>query len=137
MATDILRKFDCFAGDMGKKLHNLSTDTIKAYLTNTLPVRTNTVYNTPVDLATANGYTNGGVSITATYTGASGVWTLGMTTFTVTAAGGNIGPFRYVVFYNFTAAAKNLIGWLDYGANLTVADTQTFALPTGAVLTVT
>ena len=33
------------------------------YLTNTLPVSTNTVYNTPADLSTANGYTAGGTTI--------------------------------------------------------------------------
>ena len=39
---------------------------------------------------------------------------------TFTAAGGSIGPFRYVVLYNDTptSPADPLIGWYDYGTNL-------------------
>ena len=47
-----------------------------------------------------------------------------------TAAGGSIGPFRYVVLYNDTPTgpADALIGWYDYGANLTVTSGNSFVV---------
>ena len=59
-------KFNCFCLDVANALHDMKTGTAqvyKVYLTNTAPVATNTVYNTPADLSTANGYTAGGVSV--------------------------------------------------------------------------
>ncbi len=56
-------KFNCFVQDVAHALHDMQTGTAqvyKIYLTNTAPVATNTVYNTPADLSTANGYTAGG-----------------------------------------------------------------------------
>ena len=56
-------KFNCFVQDVANALHDMKTGTAqvyKVYLTNTAPVATNTVYNTPADLSTANGYTAGG-----------------------------------------------------------------------------
>ena len=53
-------KFNCFVLDVANALHDMKTgtsDVYKIYLTNTAPVATNTVYNTPADLSTANGFT--------------------------------------------------------------------------------
>jgi hypothetical protein len=125
-------KFQCFVGDVGLKLHNLNTDALKVYLTNTAPVNTNTVYNTPADLTTGNGYTAGGAAATNAYAQAAGVGTLTGVDIVFTAAGGAIGPFRYAVLYNNTAAAKNLIGWWDYGSSISLADTETFTVDFGA-----
>lgn len=124
-------KFDCFVGDVGLKLHNLNTDTLKVYLTNTAPVASNTVYNTPADLATSGGYTAGGADSQNTYSQTSGTGTLAGTSIVFTATTG-FGPFRYAVLYNDTAAAKNLIGWWDYGSAVTLAASETFTVTFGA-----
>jgi hypothetical protein len=42
------------------------------------------------------------------------------------AASGAVGPFRYAVLYNSTAAAKNLINWWDYSQSISLANTDTF-----------
>lgn len=53
---------------------------------------------------------------------------------TITASGGTVGPFRYVVLYNDTPAspADPLIAWWDYGSALTLNDTETFTIDFGA-----
>lgn len=138
-------KFNCFVGDVAHKLHDMltgTTDVYKVYLTNTLPVASNTVYNTPADLATANGYTAGGASI-ATIAGAQAAGIFKFTAGTQpswTASGGSIGPFQYAVLYNSTFATKPLIGWWDYGTPITLTNGNTFTVSTdlvNGILTIT
>jgi hypothetical protein len=72
------------------------------------------------------------------YTETAGVGTFIATDLVITASGGSIGPFRYAVFYNNTAASDNLIGYLDYGSSITLADTETLTLDfTTSIFTVT
>src|SRR5580698_6235760 len=114
-------KFNCFVQDVAHALHDMKTGTsqvYKIYLTNTAPAATNTVYNTPADLATGNGYTAGGVSI-GTVTGTD-------TTGTFAFSGGNIGPFEFAVLYNSTSSA--LVGWWDYGTAITLTNGNTFTV---------
>ena len=126
-------KFNCFVQDVAHALHDMLTGTshvYKVYLTNTAPVATNTVYNTPADLATANGYTSGGASIgTSSGSQTSGTFRLiGGSDPAWTAAAGSIGPFQYAVLYNSTSATKPLIGWWDYGTALTLTNGNTFTV---------
>ena len=126
-------KFNCFVGDVTHELHDMKTGTAqvyKVYLTNSAPVATNTVYNTPADLATANGYTAGGTTIgTITGTDTSGTFSFsGGTNPSWTASGGSVGPFEFAVLYNFTTAGQNLIGWWDYGTAITLTNGNTFTV---------
>ena len=136
-------KFNCFVQDVAHALHDMKTGTphvFKVYLTNTAPVATNTVYNTPADLAAGNGYGAGGASIGAI----AGAQTSGTFKFTAgiqpswTASGGSIGPFEYAVLYNSTSATLPLIGWWDYGTPITLTNGNTFTVSldgTNGVLT--
>jgi hypothetical protein len=125
-------KFNQFVADVGDGLHDLNTDSLKFYLTNTTPVSTNTVYNTPADLSTGGGYTAGGAAVTGqSYGQSGGTATLAATGPVFTATTG-FGPFRYAVLYNNTAAAKNLIGWYDYGSAVTLGASETFTVSLGA-----
>jgi len=135
-------KFNAFTADLADKVHNLNADVLKWVLTNTAPVATNAVYAdiSGTELANGNGYTTGG--LTPTNSGvstSSGVAKLVIQPITLTATGA-VGPFRYAVLVNTTAASKNLIGWVDYGSSVTLAATETFAISpdTGAgALTIT
>jgi hypothetical protein len=128
MATATYNKFNCFKLDEGSGKHNFTSNTLSLYLTNTAPVATNTVYNTPADLTTGNGYTSGGFNLTGvTYTQSSGTSTLACTaTPAWTASGGSIGPFRYAVLYNLTSATNPLIAWWDYGSAVTLGAGESF-----------
>lgn len=126
-------KFNCFVQDVANAKHDMKTgtaQTFKVYLTNILPVAGNTVYNTPADLGTANGYSAGGASIgTITGSQASGTFSFsGASNPTWTASGGSIGPFQYAVLYNATSATLPLIGWWDYGAAMTLTNGNTFTV---------
>ncbi len=137
-------KFNCFVLDVANALHDMKSGTshvYRIYLTNTAPAVTNTVYNTPADLATANGYTAGGVSVgTVTGTQTSGTFKFsGASDPTWTASGGSIGPFQYAVLYNFTSPTKPLIGWWDYTAPVTLTNGNTFTVDidqTNGILTI-
>jgi len=126
-------KFYCFVQDVASALHDMRTGTThvyKVYLTNTAPVATNAVYNTPADLPPGNGYAGGGNSIGA-ITGAQTAGTfrlVGESDPSWTASGGSIGPFQYAVLYNSTSATQPLIGWWDYGVPVTLTNGNTFTI---------
>ena len=122
-----------FKEQLGKGVHDLSTHDIKVALTNSAPdVATHTVLADISQLTTGGGYTGGaggGVQLASeSYTESAGTGTFIANDLVITAAGGSIGPFRYAVFYNNTAASDNLIGYLDYGSSITLADTETLTL---------
>lgn len=128
MAT--YNKFQDFAEQVAKGVHNFASHTFKVALTNTAPVATQTTWNTtdhPAPAA-ANGYTAGGTATTITTNEASGTMTVSGTQVVFTATSGGIGPFRYAVLYNDTATspADAAIAWWDYGSSITLADTETF-----------
>lgn len=140
-------KFHVFVEDLAEKVHNLGSDTLKVFLTNTAPnAATHTAYDGvtgttgPAEIAAGNGYTAGGNTAAVTSSAqTSGTYKLVLgDPATWTASGGSIGPFRYVVLYNDTAVSDQLIGWWDYGSAVTLADTESFAVDfdaTNGVLT--
>lgn len=124
-----------FKEQLGKGVHNLSSNTIKVALTNSAPnVATHTVLADITQLSTGGGYTGGaggGVALSGqSYTESAGTGTFIATDTVITASGGSIGPFRYAVLYNDTATSPTdaLIGYVDYGSSITLADTETFTL---------
>jgi hypothetical protein len=125
--------------DIGEKVHNFNSDTFKIMLTNTAPTATNAVKSDISEISAGNGYSAGGTAVgssalslsgsTATMTGSNVVFT---------ASGGSIGPFRYAVLYNSTAASGNLAGWWDYGSSVTLSSGETFTVDlSGGILTIT
>ena len=133
-------KFNAFVADLANKVHNLGSDTLKVMLTNTAPVATNAVLTDITEIAAGNGYTAGGnaAAVTSAAQTAGTLKLLLQNPATWTASGGTIGPFRYAVIYNSTAAGKNLIGWFDYGSSVTLNPAEQFQVSfdqTNGVLT--
>lgn len=118
--------------DLGRKVHNLNSDSLKIMLTNTVPVNTNTVDGNLTEISAGNGYTAGGTAVGSTaYSQSSGTASLTGSNVVFTASGGSIGPFRYAVLYNVTAGSASnrpLIGWWDYGSSITLATGETFTV---------
>lgn len=138
-------KFNQFVDDLGKKVHNLDTDTLKVALTNSAPnAATNAVIADITQIANGNGYTTGGEDTQNTYASSSGTGTLTGTNVTWTSASSGMAAFRYVVLYNDTptSPADPLVGYWDYGSSLTLAVGETFTVKfnnggsSGTILTI-
>jgi hypothetical protein len=116
-------KFNTFVADISNKVHNLGSDQLTIALTDSAPVATNTVIANISQIS----YTNlGSRNITTSSSSqSSGTYKLILTNLTMTATG-VVGPFRYAVIYNSTASGGPLIGWYDYGSEITMANTDTF-----------
>lgn len=137
----VFNKFNSFVQELGKGTHNFSAHVLKAALTNTLPVNTNTVLANITQIATGGGYTTGaggGLLLDGvTWTNAAGTSKLVITDEVFTASA-SVGPFRYVVIYNDTATNDELIGWYDYGSSITLATSESLTIDfdaTNGVLT--
>jgi len=140
MAT--YNKFQSFVEALAEKQHNLGSDTLKVYLSNTAPnAATMTVKADLAEISAGNGYTAGGNTATQSSSAqTAGVYKLVLADpATWTASGGSIGPFRYAVLYNDTATGDPLIAWWDYGTSITLGAGDTFAVdfdPSTGVLTI-
>lgn len=126
MAT--YNKFNSFVEAIAEKVHNLGSDTLTVALcaSANAPIASNTQLSNLTQIA----YTN--LSSRAITTSASsqtsGTYKLVLNDLTLTASGGAVAAFRYVVIYNDTATNDELIGWYDYGSSLTLADGDTFTI---------
>lgn len=125
MAT--LNKFNCFVEDLAEKKHNLGSDTLTIALcaAANAPTASNTVL---ADL-TQISYTNLSSRAVTTTSSAqtSGTYKLVLADLVLTASG-SVGPFRYVVLYNDTASNDELIGYADYGSDITLANLETLTI---------
>ncbi len=123
MAT--FNKINSFVADVANKVHNLGSDQLKIALTDVAPVASNTVLANLTEISYTNCSTRNITTVSSTQT--SGTYKLLLTDLVLTASG-TVGAFRYVVLYNDTASSKQLIGWYDYGSEVTLANTDTFTI---------
>lgn len=128
MPTSSYNKFQDFSEQLSIGTHDLDGHVFKLMLTNSAPVATNTTKANLTEISAGNGYTAGGTATTVTVSETSGTTTVQGTQVVFTASGGSIGPFRYAVLYNDTAASKNLVAWFDYGSGLTLATGETLTV---------
>jgi hypothetical protein len=137
-------KFNKFVEQLCEAKYNFASDTLKFALTDTAPTAATDTGFLPGTLhpppAAANGYTTGGHSATiSSHSESGGTFTLGCTTdVVITATAGGIGPFRYVILYDDTAAGDPLISYYDYGSSITLANGEPFTIDiTASLLTLT
>ncbi len=120
------QKFQPFTKALADKLHSLGADQLKIALTNSAPAAANAVLADLTEISYTNCSTRAVTTSSSTQT--SGTYKLVLTDLVLTAGGGTVGAFRYVVLYNDTAASKNLVGYWDYGSSITLADGETFTI---------
>lgn len=127
MAT--FQKFNVFPEALAEKRHDLSSDTLKVYLSNVAP--------NPVDHAVkgdlaeitvgVDGYTAGGnVATLVSSSQTGGVYKLVLTDPALWVSTGTLGPFRYAVMYNDSTPSDELIGFWDYGSSLILGNGESF-----------
>jgi len=134
------QKFNSFVEAVAEKKHNLGADVLKFFLTNDTPVAGDALKADITEIAAGSGYTAGGNQAAITSSAQTGgTYKLVIADpATWLAAGGPIGPFRYAVLYNDTAANDELIGFFDYGSAITLQDGESFVAdcdPTTGILT--
>ena len=118
-------KFNSFVEAVAEKVHNLGSDALMVALSNTTPTSANAVLTDITEIS----YTNlSSRTITTTSSAqTSGTYKLVLADLVLTASGA-VATFRYIVLYNNTATNKELIGWYDYGAGVTLATGETFTI---------
>jgi hypothetical protein len=129
-----LTKFQQFIEDLHKGVHNFTSDstcTPTLALTtnaNAPNVATHTVKANLTEIAYTNLSSRVITGISAEQT--SGTVKLLATDLVLTASGGTVGPFRHIPIFNDdpTSPADPLIGTYDYGADLTLNDTETLTV---------
>jgi len=136
MAT--FNKFESFVGELGTGAHDLNGGAIKIYLSNAAPsASADSVKADLAEITNEHGYT-APEDATGVYSESGGTGTLSGTDVTITASGGTVGPFQYVVLYDDDHASDGLIGWWDYGSAVTLQDGESFTTDFGAsILTIT
>ena len=139
-------KFDCFVEDLAHKQHDLETDLIKYSLVPASNPPSASTWADVTDLPSFS-YTNVAddgpgsrqINMSASEQ-TSGVYKLTADDITITASGGTIPDFRYIVIWNDTSTSDSLIGWYDYGNDLALSDTETLLIDfndSGGMFTIT
>jgi hypothetical protein len=123
---------NAFSYDVAKGVHNLSSDTFKVRLCSSA--------NEPAaaddTLSDLTGITETNLSSNAvtlgTHSEASGTYSWAVPDLTLSASGGALPSFQYVVLYNDTSTNDSLIGYWDLGFSCTLSDQEdvTIDMPT-------
>lgn len=130
-------KLNGFVEHLAEKVHNLGSDSLRIALSNVAPgSESPSPDGNTADCVLANvtqvSYSNCSsrdLSVSASAQ-SGGTYKLTISDLTLTASGGNVGPFRYVYIYNDTptSPADPLIGYYDYGSALTLADGESLLI---------
>ena len=129
MAT--YNKFQSFVQALAHKEHNLATDQLVVALCAAVnaPVATNSVLAnlTPIAYTYLDGVNPRNITTSAS-AHTAGTYKLTLADLTLTASGGSVAAFQYVVIYNDTHATDGLICWYDYGSEIVLAAGETLLI---------
>lgn len=130
-------RYDIFSENIAKKVHDFRAagDTLNVLLSNSAPnATTHALKSDATEIAAGFGYSAGGADTQNDISRAAAVTSVTGVDVTFTAAGGSIGPFRYVILYDDTPAAPldPLIGWWDYASSITLNDGEQLVVDFGA-----
>jgi hypothetical protein len=128
MPTSALTKFHPFLEAAFEKKHNLGSDSLVVWLSNTAPAQANAVLTDITQVSYTN-MSSRAVTITSS-SQTAGTYSLVLADLTLTMTGGASPTFRYVGVYNDTSTNDDLVaGYLDYGAGgVTLADGESLVI---------
>lgn len=120
-------KFESWV-EYANKEANLETDQFTAFLCAAANAPTNT--DTVLADLTTIAYTNLGSRDFSTTSSSQtgGLLSLILAPLIVTATGGSSATFRYFGIFDNTVSGDPLVCWADHGANVTLADGQSFVI---------
>jgi hypothetical protein len=126
MPTSSFNKFQPFVENLAEKAFNLGSDQITVALSSGAPTNTWSQLSSVTQVS----YTNlSSRNVTTTSSAQSaGKYKLVLQDLTLTASGGSVAAFRYVILYDDTATNDELIGFYDYGSSVTLADGESLLL---------
>jgi hypothetical protein len=90
------------------------------------PIATNALLGDLTQIAYTNLSTRNLTTAASSQT--AGTYKLDFNDLVLTASGGAVAAFQYVVIYDDTVASDPLVCWFDYGSALTLADGETLTL---------
>jgi hypothetical protein len=111
---------------LGTKKHDLATDQLVVALSNVAPNASDDTLSDITEISYTNCSTRDLVTTSFTQTG--GTASLVLEDLVLTATGGDIPEFRYVIVYNDDATNDDLIGYIDYGSAVNVTENNTFTI---------
>lgn len=125
MAT--FNKVHSFVAALANGVHDLSSDQLKVALCAAAdaPVASDEELADLTEISYTNLSSRDVTTVSSTQT--SGTYSLVLTDLILTASGA-VSTFRYVVLYNDTATNDEIIGWYDYGSDVTLANGETFTV---------
>ena len=132
----VFNKLNGFVEHLSSGVHNLGSDQLVLALSNVAPTSESTPpTSTTTDCVLANvtEITYTGLSsrnvVTSSSAQSSGTYRLVLDDLTLSSTG-TVGPFRYIYLYNDTptSPADPLIGYFDYGANLTLNNGESLTI---------
>lgn len=123
-------KFQQFTENLGKDVHDFTSDatcTLTVALMNSAPdAATDAVLADITEISYTNLSSRVVTGVTSEHT--AGVTTVTANDLTLTASGGAVAAFRYIVFYDDDPAGDPLIGYYDNGSSITLLNGETFLL---------
>jgi hypothetical protein len=128
-------KFQAFVEHLAEGVHNLGSNQLVIALSNASNAPSASADAVLADF-TQISYANLSSRnvTTASSSQTTGTYSLACNDLVLTASGGSVAPFRYVILYNDTptSPADPLIGYWDYGSEVTLADGETFTVDFGS-----
>jgi hypothetical protein len=121
-------KINSFVEAMAEGKHDFATDQVVVALTAAAspPDASDAILTDITQIAYTYLSTRNVTTTSSAQTG--GTYKLTLTDLTLTCSGGTAATFRYIVLYNDGAASDELIGFYDYGSNVTLNDGDTFQI---------
>lgn len=120
-----LVKFNSFVESLAEKQHDLGADQLEIALSASAPSTSNTQLSNITQISYSNLSARAVTTVSSSQT--AGVYKLILQDLVLYATG-TVATFRYIILFNQTSASDLLIGYYDYGSNVSLNNGETFTI---------